>query len=86
MPTRSGLEYKEINSAYVVCAYCYEAVRCELAFAGMVRKRMEIRVDDEFVTVPGEYNEIWTEPHCYQCHRRVLGYPVWAHYPRKHKY
>lgn len=86
MPTRSGQDFSEISPDYFVCAYCYEATSTFLRFGGMVTKSTQIRVDDEFVTLPGEYTEIWTEPHCYRCHRQILGWPLYAHYPRKHKY
>jgi hypothetical protein len=87
MPTRSGTDYSVINPDYFVCAYCYEAVPNLdfMRWEGMTRKRVSVRIDEEFVTLP-EYTSIWTEPHCYKCHRRVLGYTPCAKPPRRHKY
>jgi hypothetical protein len=84
MPTRSGLDFQTINPEFFVCAYCYRAaVNCKYArFEGMVRKPVRVRVDDsltDFETIPGEYTSVWTDPHCFRCHRQILGYPtrVW---------
>ena len=79
MPTRSGLDYHTINPTHFVCAYCYEAAPQPFCFKGMIRKRVQQRIEsdegDEWVTLPGQWTEVWTTPHCISCHRQVLGLP-----------
>lgn len=91
MPTRSGLDHQTINPTHFICAYCYTAHPNHkiTRFSGMVTKMVQMRIDDstnDFEFIPGEYTDIWTEPHCYRCHRQVLGYPRWARYPRRYSY
>ena len=92
MPTRSGLDFHSIAPTHFVCSYCFQAAPAIpgiLQFSGMVTKRVQVRIDDsvdDFVMLP-QFTQIWTEPHCYWCHRKVLGYPTWApHEPRTFKY
>lgn len=85
MKTRSGLTFSDIHPDWFICAYCYEAALNCTKFGGMVRKRVRIQVDGDYYTLP-EFTEIWTDPHCYRCHRRVLGLPLRGHYPRRHTY
>lgn len=78
MPTRTGLDYQAIHPDWFVCSYCYQATYDSLLtrFSGMQRKRVQIRLDDVFYTLPGEFTSVWTEPHCFPCNRRIKGYPV----------
>ena len=78
MPTRSGLDYAAINPNWFVCSYCYTAAPNHyiFRFSGMQRKRVQVCVDDEFVTLPDEWTSVWTDPHCFACNRRIKGYPV----------
>ena len=78
MPTRSGLDFHELNPWWFKCSYCYKLIpNCPVTcYSGMVLKRVQIRVDDgvdDFVTLPGEYTEVWTEPHCWCCNRKIRG-------------
>ena len=91
MPTRSGLDFHEINPNYFVCAYCYMAyldVPGVLKLSGMQCKRATVRVDEEvndFTTLP-YFTRVWTEPHCPTCNRRIKGYPVSYRQTVRHKY
>jgi len=78
MPTRTGLDFHALHPRFTVCAYCYRAVRNTTFHTdrGMVTKPVYVRVDDDtWAMLPGEYTEIWTEPHCWDCHRAILGMP-----------
>lgn len=88
MPTRSGLNYMEINPEWYICAYCYAAYPNHPVFKyeGMISKRVTVRIDgDQWATLPDEWTQVWTQPHCVLCNRRVRGFPSMGA-SRKYKY
>ena len=86
MPTRSGLDFHAINPDFFVCAYCYQAERVFGRFAGMVPKRVRLDIDGDWVALPDQWTAVWTEPHCFPCHRKIQGYKLYCTYPNKYKY
>jgi len=92
MPTRSGLDFHTIAPTHYVCAYCYQASLAipyaPFMYSGMITKRVHVRLDDsltDFAALP-QYTQIWTEPHCYPCHRKVIGFPMSCKYRNSFKY
>ena len=78
MPTRSGLDYSA--TGHYECAYCYGTfldLPGITKYSGMREKRVMYRMeDDTWVALPGEWTEVWTEPHCFDCDRKVRCLPT----------
>ena len=90
MPTRSGLDFHAIHPNWFVCSYCYQAAPLITGIThhnGMITKRVTVRIDDSDDFLPlAETTQIWTEPHCWLCHRRIKGFPIHFSYPERYKY
>jgi hypothetical protein len=78
MPTRQGLDYHRVRPDFFICAYCYQAYRITpiSKFGGMIKKQYTCRDDftDEWLSLHGEYVDVWTQPHCFGCHRKIRGW------------